>query len=160
VVAIPIEKKSNIPNQVLITPINGYKFDINFDPWVGDDVFILGYPFNITGESELPIWKRGTIATEPGIDLDGLPKMYIDTATRSGMSGAPVIMRRTGIHGLIGGFSGKEIFGMIENFVGIYSGRIGAENEFQAQLGIVWKTMVIEEILNTKKLSDIEFQRI
>ena len=31
--------------------------------------------------------------------------------------------------------------------IGIYSGRIGAENELQAQLGIVWKFSVINEII-------------
>lgn len=33
-------------------------------------------------------------------------------------------------------------------FVGVYSRRIGAEDEFKAQLGRVWKRQVIEDIIN------------
>ena len=50
--------------------------------------------------------------------------------------------------------------GMIRSFLGVYSGRIGAEDNFKAQLGIVWKKTVIEEILAAKKRSSIDFQNI
>ena len=87
--------------------------------------------------------------------------MYIDTATRPGMSGSPVIMKRTGIHGFDGkAMRGKELIGTIFNFIGVYSGRIGAEDEFKAQLGIIWKEEVILEILNSKVKGDIKFQNI
>lgn len=33
-------------------------------------------------------------------------------------------------------------------FIGVYSGRIGADDEFKAQLGKVWKKRVIDEIIN------------
>ncbi len=159
VVAIPLEKKEIIPEHIKIFPINNYNFDCDYDPIPADDVYILGYPFNITGDIELPIWKRGTIASEPGIDIDNLPKIYVDTATRSGMSGSPVIMQRTGIHGYDGvKMKGQEIIGTIRNFIGIYSGRIGAENEFKAQLGIIWNKKVIEEILQAKQKGSIDFQ--
>ena len=54
---------------------------------VSADVFVLGYPRGISGGRGFPI----SIATEPKIDLDGVPKLLIDTATREGMSGGPVI---------------------------------------------------------------------
>ncbi len=41
----------------------------------------------------------------------------------------------------------NSIIGTIQGFVGIYSGRIVGESEFDAQLGIVWKKLVIEEII-------------
>lgn len=64
------------------------------------------------------------------------------------MSGAPVIFRRVGIHGAVNGKLTKETrFGEIRNFVGIYSGRLIGETDFDAQLGIVWKKEVIEEII-------------
>ena len=87
VVAIPLEKKDKIQEHIKLFPINCYPFDKEFFPEVADDVFILGYPFNVTGDKELPIWKRGTIASEPIIDIDNLPKIFVDTATRPGMSG-------------------------------------------------------------------------
>jgi hypothetical protein len=74
------------------------------------EVFILGYPFPIELPG-YPVWKRGRIASEP--DLASLapalgssgrrkvkfgahPRDYLlaDTASRPGMSGAPVIRRR------------------------------------------------------------------
>jgi len=159
VVAIPLFDSKELSKDVHLYPINKFKFDTQFGPRVADDVFILGYPFNITGGLELPVWKKGSIATEPNVPIDDLPKIFIDTATRSGMSGSPVIMRRTGIHGFDGRkIKGDDIIGTIENFIGIYSGRIGAENEFKAQLGVVWKKEVIDEILEAQQVGDIKFQ--
>jgi hypothetical protein len=160
VVAIPVCGVEEVPEAIKINPINKFDFEERFMLEVSDDVFILGYPFALTGGKELPIWKRGSIATEPGIDIDDLPKMLVDTATRKGMSGLPVIFRRTGIHTRSGGLADDTIFGTITGFVGIYSGRIGGEDEMQAQLGIVWKKTVIEEILAAKMISDTSFQNI
>ena len=161
VIAIPLAKKDEIPAHIKYFPINKFNFDRQFEPLVSDDVFILGYPFDISDALELPIWKRGTIATEPFFDIDKLPKFYVDTASRSGMSGAPVIMRRNGLHGIGGDkLTGSEIFGAIQNFVGIYSGRIGADDEFKVQLGIVWKEKVIEEILAARRIGNIDFQKV
>jgi hypothetical protein len=160
VIAIPLEKVSNIPSVLKLFPINKLEFDIDYCPFVADDVFILGYPLDILTELEFPIWKRGSIATEPIIEIDNLPKFYVDTASRSGMSGSPVIMSRTGLHNYRKGQdTGKEMIGTVTNFVGIYSGRLGANDMFEAQLGIVWKEKVILEILKAKTRGTIEFQR-
>lgn len=105
---------------------------------------------------ELPVWKRGTVATEPTLEIDALPKFLIDTATRNGMSGAPVVMHRNGFHNP--GNLKDSFFAVIESFVGVYSGRYGADSELEAQLGIVWRETVIDEILNKKITSSIDFQ--
>jgi hypothetical protein len=113
--------------------------------WAYPEAFVIGYPFSKPPRLVLPIWKRASIASEPDLDIDNLPKMLIDTATRSGLSGSPVVMQRIGLHGMEGGvMKGSEIIGRIRNFIGVYSGRIG-DNEFKAQLGIVWKARVIDE---------------
>lgn len=112
---------------------------------VGSDVFILGYPFGITGGEKLPIWKRASIASEPAIDLDGLPKIFVDTASRPGMSGSPVILKQRRQATII---QGNLISRYSMRFIGIYSGRIGSNDQLQAQLGIVWKAHVIDEIIN------------
>jgi len=160
VVAIPIDDTKNVPESVKLFPINKIEFDLEFEIEIADEVFILGYPFDLTGGKDLPIWKRGSISTEPMIDIDDLPKLLVDTATRSGMSGSPVIMFRRGFHSIHEGnkLEGDEIFGMIKRFVGVYSGRIGTEDNFMAQLGIVWKDHVIEEILVGQMVGDIDFQ--
>ena len=163
VVAIPIISKDEIPEHVKLFAINNFDIQEAVFPMVSDDVFVLGFPFNLTDNLELPIWKRGSIATEPGYDIENLPKMYIDTATRSGMSGSPVIFRRTGL-------IKKDIYnksldlqdfiGTITGFLGVYSGRIGTDDELGVQLGIVWREEVILEILTSKTIGTCEFQNM
>ena len=45
----------------------------------------------------------------------------------------------------------SSMIGRIRNFIGVYSGRMGRD-ELQAQLGIVCKARVIEEILQAKQI--------
>ena len=150
VVAIEIEFDEDFKG--IFRPINKIKFD-EFKLEISDDVFIIGFPYELKGGGHFPIWKRGSVATEPDIDYERLPKMFVDTASRPGMSGSPVIFRRTGIHGAKNGeLKPDSIIGTIQNFVGIYSGRVLGKTELEAQLGIVWKKEVIDEIIdgNTK----------
>lgn len=115
------------------------------------EVFILGYPLGMSGGGNFPIWKRGTIATEPEFDIDNLPKLFVDTATREGMSGSPIYAQEVGYWIPEDLKEGKDFrIGKGRRFIGIYSGRIGADDEFKAQLGIVWKESAIEEILDSK----------
>jgi len=133
-----------------------YSFNWNLKPKlttaVGDDVFVVGFPENIRVTGEMPVWKRGSVATEPDIPINELPYLLVDTGTRSGMSGAPVLRRAP---------PGIAPFEDATNFVllnqphvelfGIYSGRYGAD-DLTSQLGIVWKRDVISDILATPTL--------
>ncbi|MGJ4728624.1 trypsin-like peptidase domain-containing protein [Luteimonas sp. SDU101] len=146
VVAIPLPSAINAEYQIF--PINKIDFDTAYGTAVADDAFVVGYPFSDITQLQLPIWKRASVASEPDVDLEHLPKLLIDTATRSGLSGSPVVMQRVGLHGASGGqMTGAEIIGRIRNFIGVYSGRIGAD-ESKAQLGVVWKARVINEIID------------
>lgn len=150
VVAIEIEYDKDFSG--IFRPINKVKFD-NFKLEISDDIYILGYPYKPNGGGHFPIWKKGSVATEPDIDYDGVPKFYVDTASRPGMSGSPVIFKRTGIHGIENGILKPDsLIGEVHGFVGIYSGRILGKTELEAQLGIVWKKEVIDDIIdgNTK----------
>ena len=118
------------------------------------DAFVLGYPLGLTGGAKFPIWKRASIASEPDIDLDKLPKFLIDTATREGMSGSPVYAQ-------INGYFTPEDKPGIENaiigegsrFAGIYSGRLG-DDIFKAQMGVVWKEKAIIAIIEGKVVDE------
>ncbi len=148
VVALPLPP--DFQTKYRLRPINKNDFDPLFKAEVADDAFVIGYPFPEHTEAQLPIWKRASIATEPDIDVDNLPKLLLDTATRSGLSGSPVIMQRVGLHGMVGGeLTGDSSFGRIRNFLGVYSGRIG-KDELKAQLGIVWKAPVIDAIIDAR----------
>ena len=66
------------------------------------------------------------------------------------MSGSPVIATKNG-YWLPEGETdpGKAVIGEGRRFIGLYSGRVG-DDEFQAQLGIVWKESAILEIMNQR----------
>lgn len=119
---------------------------------VSDDVYILGYPMGI-GVERLPIWKRASVASEPNFDVDNLPKILVDTATAKGMSGSPVIRRALG--GLTTDGNYTLSTSPKTSFVGIYSGRLITGNSLEAQLGIVWKESVINEIIDGNKIGKI-----
>jgi hypothetical protein len=148
VVVVPLP--TGIADVYQLFPINSIAFDTQYKEEVADEAFVVGYPFSDTTYLQLPIWKRASIATEPDVDIDHLPKLLIDTATRPGLSGSPVVMQRVGIHGIRDGkMTGAEVIGRIRNFLGVYSGRVGAD-ELKAQLGIVWKARVISEIIEAR----------
>ncbi|HEX8350642.1 MAG TPA: hypothetical protein VF598_11810, partial [Hymenobacter sp.] len=127
VVAIPMYKKDEVPEGLFLYPINTYGFQGEAE--VADDVYILGYPFGIAMSQTLPVWKRASIATEPRFDYRELPRLLVDTATRSGMSGSPVVFMRTGWHGSANGqLTSDSMLGTITGFVGVYSGRIGGKD--------------------------------
>lgn len=143
VVAIPIAPDDSYR----VLAINDLEFS-EFVIEISQDVFIIGYPRGVTGSGKLPIFKRGSIASEPVLDLDGVPKLLIDSATREGMSGSPVIAQYVGYYPVEPGtISAEDWFGTGRCFLGVYSGRNVGADELAAQLGIVWKGRVIEEII-------------
>jgi len=159
VVAIPVFAKDELPAHIKIYPINkSFDFDDRFPPVISSDVFVLGYPLDICDSLHMPIWKRATIASEPNYDINNLPYLLVDTATRSGMSGSPVIYQRDNFHMPEGKLSDSSFWGIVRSFLGVYSGRIGAPHNYESQLGIVWKSHIIDEIIKGKVVSGISFQ--
>lgn len=98
VVALKLEDNV-IPESIKCINDDNIEYDDNIPIEVSDDVFIIGYPYNYQSGKKIPIWKRGTVASEPDINYDDLPLMLIDTSGGLGMSGSPVIFKRVGIHG-------------------------------------------------------------
>lgn len=114
-------------------------------PWIdlGEDVAVIGYPFGLrSGGGQYPVWIRGTIATDPFNDYDNMPRFLIDSRTRKGQSGAPVIIRRgPGMVMTDQGITMMTVTPMIR-LLGVYTGRV---NE-KADLGFVWRTEVVRAI--------------
>ncbi len=127
-------------------PLNDHPFDDFYSPSVGDDCFILGYPKGLRGAGSTPLWKRGSIASEPNLGVNGEPIVLIDSATRKGMSGSPVIARHSGVY--LNGLSlnDKSVLGTVQCFLGIYSGRTD-DDELGLQIGRVWKSTVVTETI-------------
>jgi hypothetical protein len=145
VVAISLEK-----HEVLNSLTCANSIDSDLTVSIAENVFVLGYPKNISVEG-IPIWKKASIASEPMVNVyKNKPSFLIDTATKDGMSGAPVYAIPSGPYKASDGNIKITLNGGGRKFVGIYSGRLG-KNEFEAQLGIVWKKEVITEIIEAQK---------
>ena len=117
---------------------------------ITESLYVLGYPRGIH-VLYTPVWKRSSIATEPSIDVDNMPCFYIDSTTREGMSGAPVVY-----YSKSGAYSTPELALAIADrpiykFVGIYSGRDQGGEDYIAQLGKVWRKELIERIILDSK---------
>jgi hypothetical protein len=76
------------------------------------------------------------------------PCVLVDTATLPGISGAITIVRKV-LNGPFRKKDGSEVatlYATRDLILGVYSGRLG-KNEIEAQLGIVWKRRLIDEVM-------------
>lgn len=141
----------------------------------GSTVFIIGFPEAISVSSGLPVWKSGYIASEPHFrvtvggsiaevgGLEGgteIPAFFLDSQTRSGMSGSPVFAAYSGIWNPADLYASdaldkKNAADIVQGhgyeFVGCYSGR-AKTTENEAALGLCWRAEVIETICTAKVL--------
>ena len=127
-------------------PLNRSRFVDDMLTAIGSDVFVIGFPFGLQKQGPFPIWKRGSIATEFGLDVDQRPCFLIDTATREGMSGSPVLLRKAGGYTTANAVLNLDS-GIAHKFLGVYSGRY-VGNLHEAHLGIVWKPSTLEDIIS------------
>jgi hypothetical protein len=127
---------------------------IPHDPWatavnvavvVARPLSIVGFPFGMTGGGAFGVWIQGTVATEPELDYGGLPRFLIDSRTRPGQSGSPVLFYAHGGTVAMADGSTAVFGGPVEQFLGVYSGRINAESD----LGFVWKPEAVRTIVES-----------
>lgn len=158
--------------------IHSTEDDVDITEAVAKDVFIVGYPF---GRKEMeggfgdnapyyfPIWKRGTIATEPALRL-GHGVLLIDSLSRPGMSGSPVfiaedtrmmraaneanndVMKRilAGESTAILDLDHKAITNETVKhfrFLGVYSGAIGSTRLAEVALGVCWRADILRDLI-------------
>lgn len=113
----------------------------------GEDVFVVGYPYRLMTGPILPLWIRGTVASNPVFGYhDGrraYPLWLVDARTRKGQSGSPV-MRSRSVGTIVvrnDGRAGITQFPDSE-LLGVYSGRTSDESD----LGFVWPMDEVDEI--------------
>lgn len=134
------------PDEVDLMPINAIKM-MPLKQRVGMPVFILGYPFGRLGIG-MPVWKQATFASEPFLAPDFDHRfLIVDTASRPGMSGSPVIQRMHGEIELEDGHGRISRGDGACNFIGVYSGRFHTNDASDAQLGRVWPAVLVREIV-------------
>lgn len=113
---------------------------------VAEELYIPGFPENISDVYGSPVWKRATTASSPRQGWNKEPKFLVDCASKGGMSGAPVFYHNN--HGQIRVNGNSYSFSTPASILtGIYVGRIGGTTEFEAQIGVVWHRSVINEII-------------
>ena len=127
-------------------PINTLKSEADLAVRIGMDIYILGYPFGIKPPG-FPVWKRGSIASEPDLTKIGAGYMLVDTTSRPGMSGAPAIRRSWAAHLLTDDAVSFDNTPQTK-FIGVYSGRLHTDDPSDAQIGMVWPAEDIDDIID------------
>ncbi len=114
---------------------------------VGGEVFILGYPLGLSNQGVMPVWKRGSVASEPWYNIVGnAPVFYVDATTRAGMSGSPVLAVGAKIISSNGNVV-AELSARHPWLLGVYAGRDGSmPDELDMALGRVWKHDLLNSI--------------
>lgn len=112
---------------------------------VAERVSVIGFPFGTTVAGGFPVWTQGFVASEPGLDFGELPCLLVDSRTRGGQSGSPVIFYSAS--GMYPSGLGVTTLGNSQTaarFIGVYSGRINQESD----IGRVWKPEALQQILD------------
>lgn len=176
-VAIPIR----FPEDMIFINQMSIRNDHTIPSQVGSEIFIVGFPYGYGFNEVMPIWKRGTIASEPLLNESQLPRFLIDANTNPGMSGAPVfsVARRdmllvekdladkiknpqASALNLISKLDPQQIMnttfqGISLNLVGIYAGRVQLPEFKDLNLGIVYKLGALNEILKNPVIAQHPF---
>ena len=111
-----------------------------------DSVSIVGFPFGKSSQDGFPIWVNGFLATELESTYMDKPIVLVDSRTREGQSGSPVVAYRPAgapIRGVDRSMSiGNGAYGLL---LGIYSGRINKDSD----IGMIWKVSALVELIDS-----------
>jgi len=136
------------------------------------NVTLVGYPYGFYDTSNsLPVWKSGTLASEPEIDFEGKPLVLVDVSAFPGMSGSPVFAISHGMYELSEGNSVSP--GIVRQFIGIYASmqmigknkyleeiihdaKVGIRDYESLEIGHVWKAGIITETVKTIDIKKYE----
>lgn len=152
VVALPLTQLDN----VAVYPHDPWSTTPDVSVAVSDSVQIIGFPFGLTGGGAFGVWSRGSIATEPDINHGDLPCFLIDSRSRIGQSGSPVIYYSNGGGVNMADGSLAMFTGPVERLLGVYSGRIHPESD----LGRVWKAEMVRQVIDARHRPDQVWARI
>lgn len=132
-----------------LTDVQLYPYDLMPKPnemFVGpsDTVNIIGFPFGVAAGGAFAVWVTGFMASEPDVDLNGLPVFFVDCRSRPGQSGSPVIAYRGAGMPVAMPSGGVATFsGPVHRFLGVYCGRINERSD----IGIVWKASAVRTLV-------------
>jgi len=102
-------------------------------------ITLIGYPYGYYDKKNwLPVWKTGSIASEPDVDFEGKPLFLVDISAFPGMSGSPAFAIAYGAYETI---AGPTTVGHVQKFLGIY-----------ASMQMLKEEKYLEEIISESKL--------
>ncbi len=131
--------------EIALYPLDLALKDIDLIISPSEDLSIIGFPYGKASDGKFAIWKSGNLASDFDINYESKPVFLIDATTKGGMSGSPVFARRIG---QVSSSKGLNIGSSATKFLGVYSGRIIGDNvEDIPDIGMVWKTSVLDELL-------------
>jgi len=131
-------------------------------------ITLIGYPYGYYDKKNwLPIWKTGSIASEPDVDFEEKPLFLVDISAFPGMSGSPAFAIAYGAYETI---EGPTTVGHVQKFLGIYASTQVLEEERyleeltsesrpgiivreSLELGHIWKASLI---IHTTKGIDVK----
>lgn len=133
---------------------------------------LVGYPYGYYDTTNsLPIWKTGSVASEPNINFDNKPLFVVDISAFPGMSGSPAFVVANGAYEMEGG---ATTIGSVRQFMGIYASmqmlnekkyleqldandkKPGVTLSESLELGHVWKASLIFAIINNLDITQYE----
>ena len=139
VVAVPLK---DTVGDIIIYPVNYRKDEDSLVIQPTDRVFVLGFPKGIHSAPFLPIWKSGLIASEPDIDQEGKPIIWLDIASYGGMSGSPVYLITDKLNYKNG--SSVNLMGGNESFfMGVFS------HGQDINVGALWKGSFLKKLFES-----------
>lgn len=158
---LPLKNSVNVwniqPLNISLQESNSLK-DILLE--VTTSVSIVGYPLKVKNFTDNPpIWVTAYVASQPPSDK---PSFLANGFPYSGMSGSPVfwVYSNRPIKLISGDVLINSTMGEFIQFVGIYSGRMYGGSIVNDKsttqplpLARIWKSTLIDEILNDKKLN-------
>jgi hypothetical protein len=103
---------------------------------ITDRLFVLGFPFGDTGSWPFAVWTAAPVASEPLAGWNGLPGFLLDSRTRQGQSGSPVVMHIRPGEPVVADGTVHLHEESVTALIGIYSGRLHPDSD----LGMVWTT--------------------
>jgi hypothetical protein len=132
-------------SQVELYPVDTSDSSIKLVSHPSESVSIIGFPFGKSGPGNFAIWAAGTIASEMQIPYNGLPVFLVDSRSRTGQSGSPVIAYRAGSAEIRYRTSifmqGQDA--PLRQFLGVYSGRIHRDSD----IGMVWTAAALRDLV-------------
>lgn len=149
VVAVPLPGWAVARQQFRPVCVNEFGFQA-LPHFAGSELFVVGYPLASFDGWMLPLWKRGSFASDPLIPVDDKPVFMIDVASSKGMSGSPVFRRVFGPTVSADLSTANPLSVMTTQFAGIYAGRLGTAELERVGMGYAWYGNVVEEILSTR----------